>query len=121
MDGTPGNKGNADPVVTAMQTFMKAGLPAVLPVYSTVGAGKGSGTTYNVIGFLSVQLCGISSNTKQAVGACYDSTTPGVQMVGNDMQVRVVAYTPVGQMGEVCAIGDITCASANTYVTKLLG
>ena len=116
IDGTPGDKGNSNNVVDAMQTVMDKIVN--LPVYSTV-SGNGANTEYSIIGFLSVKLCGFRSNSKQTVGTCYNTTTPGVQLVKNDMQVRYVDYTPVGQIGEVCLIGS-SCAS-NTYVTKLLG
>jgi len=116
IEGTPGDKGNSGQVVDAMDGMLDKNVN--IPVYDTV-YGTGANTKYGVIGFLSVKVCGFSSNSKEAVGACYDATTPGVQLKKDDMQVRYADYIPLGQIGEVCAIGS-PCAS-NTYLTKLLG
>jgi Flp pilus assembly protein TadG len=114
MGGTPGDK-NSSLIVAAMQQIMDK--IVMIPVYNTV-SGTGAGTTYSLIGFLSVQLCGYADNHTQAVGTCWDPAT-SVLMTNNSMQVRYVSYTPVGQMGQVCALGS-SCAF-NAYVTKLLG
>ena len=112
MDGTPGNKGNAGPVGTAMGTIMNSVI--TLPVYDSV-AGHGANTTYNVIGFLSVKLCGYDN---KQFGACWDSS-PAVKMTGNDLQVRFSSYTPTGGLEPpVCGIGE--ACSFDAYVTKLL-
>ena len=110
MNGTPGVK-NAHGIRVAMNTIMDQ--ITTLPVYSSIG-GSGSGTTYKIIGFLSVKMCGYDN---RQFGRCYDSS-PAVKMTGNDIQIRYVDYIPAGQMGEVCPIGS-PCAS-NAYITKLL-
>lgn len=121
IDGTPGNHGNANPVIDAMQTLINKNKPVVLPVYSKVNAGTGSNASFTVIGFLAVRLCGIASNSKQATSSfsstCYDSS-PAVKLVDDSLQVQFVDYTPAGEMGTVCGIGK-ACAF-NSYVTKLL-
>jgi len=113
MNGTPGNKGNAGPVNSAMQGLMDSIVN--LPVYSSV-TGGGANTRYKVVGFLSVRLCGYQANKKNQTGACY-AATPA--LVSDSMQVQFVNYSPVGQMGEVCPIGS-PCAT-RAYITKLLG
>jgi Flp pilus assembly protein TadG len=115
MDGASGDKGNANAVADAMQTIMDKNV--LLPVYSTV-TGGGNNAVYTIVGFIAVQICGYMSNNKQALGSCYDSTTPGVQLTGTDMQLRYSSYTPVGEIGEVCKLGSL-CAE-NAYLTKLL-
>jgi Flp pilus assembly protein TadG len=116
ISGTPGNKGNGKPVVDGMQTIMDNTI--TIPVYSTV-TGNGANAQYTVIGFMTLQMCGYMANSKSALGKCYDSTTPGVQLAGDDMQIRYLSYTAAGQVGTACAIGS-TCAF-NSYVTKLVG
>jgi Flp pilus assembly protein TadG len=115
MNGASGDKGNANAVAAAMQTIMDKNV--LLPVYSTV-TGTGGNAVYTIVGFIAVQICGYMSNNKQALGLCYDSTTPGVQLTGTDMQLRYSSYIPVGEIGEVCALGS-SCAE-NAYITKLL-
>jgi hypothetical protein len=110
IEGSPGNSANNTPVHNGMATIMDDVID--LPVYSTYTL-NGSNTTYTVIAFLSVKMCGYDITTR---GACYDPTVP---MSGNDMQVRYAGYHPVGQLGGTCQIGD-PCAY-NTLVTKLVG
>jgi Flp pilus assembly protein TadG len=116
ISGTPGNKGNGGPVQTGMQTIMDKSI--TVPVYSTV-TGNGANAQYTVIGFLTVKMCGYQANKKSVLGNCYDPTTAGVQLQGDDMQIRYLSYTAAGQIGTTCAIGS-ACAF-NAYVTKLIG
>jgi Flp pilus assembly protein TadG len=110
LSGTPGNKGNSSTIDVAMNTIMSH--IVTLPVYDTVG-GSGATTTYNIIGFLSLKLCGYDNKD---FGDCYSSLVP---MTGNDLQIQYVNYTSEGQMGKGCGIG-LTCAF-NAYVTQLIG
>jgi hypothetical protein len=71
--GTPGNKGTSGPVSTAMSTIMDK--IKVLPVYSTVG-GNGNNATYTIIGFLSVRVCGYTTQNKAEKGSCYKLKDP---------------------------------------------
>ena len=114
--GTPGNKGNSSQVVDAMNTVMNTVVN--LPVYSTV-SGSGANTKYSIIGFLSVKMCGFSSNSKQATGECYDAKTPGVQLTGNDIQIRAAKFIDAASIKEDCAISS--ACSFNDFVTKLIG
>jgi Putative Flp pilus-assembly TadE/G-like len=120
--GTPGNKVDSTQVVIAMKTLIDKNKPVVFPVYSQVQAGTtGANVYFTVIGFLTLRLCGIEANNKQAISTfsstCYDSST-AVQLVNDSMQVEFVDYTPAGDMGTVCGIGK-ACAF-DAYVTKLL-
>lgn len=109
MNGTPGNKGNSSHTHTGMDLIMDKVI--TLPVYDTY-SGNGANATYNVMGFLSVKMCGYDKTIK---GACYDLAVP---MQGDDMQLRYVDYSPIGQIGNACGIG-LTCAF-NAYATKLV-
>jgi Flp pilus assembly protein TadG len=109
ISGTPGNKGNSSHVRGAMAAILDD--EATLPVYDTY-AGNGNNATYRVIGFLTVKICGFDSSIR---GTCYDSA---VGMGSNEIQVRYVSYSPLGQLGNTCGIGA-TCAY-NSYVTKLV-
>ena len=109
VDGTPGNKGNSENVSSAWQAIMDK--TVVLPVYDSF-SGNGN-VTFNVIGFLTVQICGYDK--RDVKGTCDD---PSVAMTGTDIEVRFADYTPLGSISQVCGIGE-SCAS-NTYVTKLV-
>ena len=105
----PGNRGNNAHTHDAMQKIMDK--TVTFPVYSTV-TGNGNNTTYTVVGFLSLKMCGYDQTIR---GTCYDPTVP---MGSNDMQIRYIDYAPAGQLSKFCGIGA-TCAF-NAYVTKLL-
>lgn len=108
--GEPGVKAS---VRDSMKKLMDFDKPVTLPVYSTVTT-NGSNATYTVIGFLSVKICGWDLDK---FGPCYD---PGVPMMEKeDMQVRYAGYTPAGQIGTVCGLGD-PCAASSYHLTKLL-
>jgi hypothetical protein len=107
--GTPGNKENSNNVKDGMQAVLDEEVS--LPVYDTYSA-SGNNATYRVIGFLTVKVCGYGSAIK---GACFDSS---VAVVDQDIQVRYVSYAPIGQLGNICGIGQ-SCAY-NSYVTKLV-
>ena len=118
--GEPGNKGNSKLILDAMQGLMDTDV--TIPVYDAV-TGHGANTTYRVIGFLTVKLCGYSSNNKQALGACYLSGTDpvsgqDVSLVSDSLQVEYVAYTPAATFSGFCALGN-PC-SFNTYIYKLV-
>ena len=124
--GTPGNKGNSGPVVSAMHTLINSNTVSVLPVYSAVSGG-GANVDYTVVGFLSVRICAYASNSKVAgPGACYVTSDPLVSNVANNvavtsdsMQVQFVAYTPASQFSTLCTLGNKSCAF-NAYLTKLI-
>ena len=71
----------------------------IMPVYDTY-VGNGANASYNVIGFLTVQMCGYDNAEK---GTCYDPTVP---MTGNDMQVKFVSYSTIGDLGSVAGLGS---------------
>ncbi|MGZ4531464.1 MAG: pilus assembly protein TadG-related protein [Mycobacteriaceae bacterium] len=108
MGGSPGNKGNGNPVHDGMAAIMDK--TVLLPVYTSY-SGNGANITYKVNGFLSVKMCGYDKTIK---GSCYDSTVP---MNGDDMQVKFVSYEPPGQFGGQC-FGQ-ACAY-DAYVTRLV-
>ena len=110
IDGTPGNKVNA----SGLQSALLAALDKVyaFPVYTTI-SGQGSGTEYTITGFIQLKLCAGAGKT----GTCYDNTVP---MGSDDLQVRYVAYVPVGQINALCGIGGASCPSFNSYVTNLI-
>lgn len=110
LDGVPGNRGANAHTHDAMQTIM--GTTQTFPVYNTI-TGNGANTSFNVIGFLSVKMCGYDVTIRDA--SCYDPTVP---MTNDSMQVRYVDYTPAAQLSTRCDIGA-DCAF-NAYVTKLL-
>ena len=109
IDGTPGNKVNAN----GLQTALQAALDQVyaFPVYTTI-AGNGSNAEYTITGFIQLKICAAGGQT----GACYDNTKP---VGGDDVQVRYVAYVPVGQINTLCGIGGVSCPAFNSYVTSL--
>jgi len=108
LGGNPGNKGNSANIHSGFTAIMDK--TVVLPVYNTY-ADNGSNATYQVIGFLSVKVCGYDN----IHGSCYDSTQPTGT---NDIQVRFASYSPVGTIDDVCGIGTI--CSNDTYVTRLV-
>ena len=119
--GTPGNKGNSNPVQTAMGTIMDQ--VRVLPVYSSV-TGNGANATYTVVGFLSVRICGYESNSKQQTGTCYlNGIDPvsklDVTLTSDSLQVVYDGFTPAAAFNLNCAIGDTSCAF-NAYKTGLI-
>jgi hypothetical protein len=84
-----------------------------MPVYDEYDEDKsGQNATYNIVGFLTVQLCGYDQGSRR--GACFDASTPGFP---NDLQVRYVDYSPVGSIGDICGLAD-PCAF-NSYITAL--
>ena len=123
IDGTTGDKGNSANILTAMQSVMDK--QVAIPVYDSK-AEVGANTEYHVIGFLSVRLCGFSTNSKDEHGTCY---SPGIDPISAEdvtvekgefaLQVQFVEYTPAGSLSEVCALGDKSCAF-NAYVTRLI-
>jgi Flp pilus assembly protein TadG len=123
--GTPGNKGNGNPVVSAFSTIMDD--VVAIPVYDVV-SGNGNNANYHVVGFLSVRICGYRSNNQVAgPGMCYVTNDPlvtpnvanNVALVDNSLQVQYAGYTPVAELNTECPIGDVDCAF-NVYVTELV-
>jgi hypothetical protein len=114
LDGTPGAKGNSNRVHEAMESRMDQ--KVTLPVYDKYDEDKsGQNARYNIVGFLSVQLCGYDNGSER--GACYDASVPGFP---DDLQVRFVDYfSPQAAIGALCELND-ACAF-NAYVTALTG
>jgi Flp pilus assembly protein TadG len=111
LDGAPGNKGSSTPVHNGMDAVMDTTIE--LPVYDTF-TDNGSNTTFHIVGFISLQVCGYDSSSK---GACFDTT---VGVGNNELQVRYSAYHAVGELKDGgCAIGS-ACAYSS-LVTKLVG
>lgn len=111
LNGTPGSKENSGPVKTGME--MRMDQRVTMPVYDRYDEDlSGQNAMYNIIGFISVQLCGYDNGSKR--GTCFDSTIPGYP---NDLQVRYVDFSPAGSIGDICGLAD-PCAF-NAYVTAL--
>lgn len=98
VDGTPGNKINAGPVRTALDSVKGKVFP--FPVYDRI-TGNGAGTAYRVIGFINLTFI--------------DSDKDG------NIQVQYVSYSPVGELNPDCGIGSVNCSAYNAYVIGLNG
>lgn len=98
VDGTPGNKINAGPVRTALDSVKGRVFP--FPVYDKI-TGNGAGTAYRVIGFINLTFVNHDKD-------------------GN-ITVRYVSYTPVGELNPACGIGAGSCTAYNAYVSGLSG
>ena len=97
VDGQPGNKINAGPVRSALDTVK--GQTFAFPVYDKV-TGNGSNTQYRVVGFINLKFLD------------YDKD-------GN-ITVQYDSYSPVGSLSTTCGIGG-TCASFGSYAIGLTG
>ncbi len=109
MTGSPGNKGNGNPVDLGMKAIMDKAV--WLPVYDKY-SGNGSNATYNIVDFISVKICGYDNSV---FGGCYD---PSVPMHGNDLQVRYLGWATPGEIAPSGVLGDPN--SFNAYATKLV-
>ena len=95
-DGTPGNRINAGPVESALDSVKGRTFP--FPVYDKI-FGQGATTQYRVIGFLNLQFLD------------YDRD--------GSIQVRYVSYSPVGSINTACGLGGGLCTPYNAYVIGL--
>jgi hypothetical protein len=110
--GSPGNKGNSSNVDDGFTKVMDK--VVTLPVYDSF-SGNGSGTTFHVLAFLTVQMCGWGDTIR---GACYDDTDPSVAASDQDLQIRYVAWTAEGDLDPSGKLGDPNAFS--TYTTGLV-
>lgn len=94
--GTPGNRINAGPVRTALDSVKGKVFP--FPVYDQI-TGNGAGTAYRVIGFINLTFIDFDKD-------------------GN-IQVQYVGYSPVGELNPDCGIGSVNCSAYNAYVIGL--
>ena len=92
VDGQPGNKINAGPVRSALDTVK--GKTFAFPVHDKV-TGTGSNTQYRIVGFINLKFLD------------YDKD-------GN-ITVQYVSYSPVGDINPACGIGSPTCATFNNW------
>jgi Flp pilus assembly protein TadG len=111
LTGAPGNKASSTPVHDGMSAVMDKVIQ--LPVYDTY-SGTGDNITYNVIGFISLEICGYDVTV---TGACYDSTKP---MGSNEIQIRYAGYDTVGALAKDGVIGETSTDTSGTYVIKLV-
>lgn len=99
MGGTPGNKLNAGPLLSALTGAM--GKTYAFPVYDQVSA-QGSNTVYTVVGFVQLKIVGLSPL--------------------GDINVQYVSYSPTAEFDPGCGIGGPTaCTSGNTWGIGLTG
>lgn len=125
----------------AMNAILGKHIP--LPVFDKVNGGSGSNLTYNVVGYLVVEICAYDFGGSSAGShLCHDpvewaASTAAVAAGGgkgkggkggsgsggggsttNYLQVRHVKYVPVGEANLDCALGDGLC-DFGTRVVKL--
>jgi Flp pilus assembly protein TadG len=93
VDGTPGNRINAGPVGSALDSVK--GQVIALPVYDKI-TGTGANTQYRIVGFINLKFID------------YDKRS------GN-ITVQYVSYSPVGSITPGCGIGGTGCATFNNY------
>ncbi|MBI1377302.1 MAG: hypothetical protein GC157_07460 [Frankiales bacterium] len=126
--GDPGfpsaNGGQCTTTDGCVQTVKLAGAlndildrPSVLPVFDVV-SGSGSNSTYRVVGFIGLRLCGWKIGNQSGTGAntfynlpsCYDSSNPNVALPTsngsnvNAFQVRVDRFIPIGELSSYCGL-----------------
>ena len=144
--GDPGfpsaNAGNCSPADGCQHTVKLDGAlndiigrQSVLPVFDVVTA-SGANTTYRVKGFLGITLCGwkIGNNSGTIPDptygglACYDGSTPGVQLPPgngstiNAFQVRVTRFIPIGDISSFCGLtaSPAVACDTNLRLTQLI-
>jgi hypothetical protein len=108
--GTPGNKVNSKHIDDGMAARMDDHV--TLPVFDKYDEAGGQNVKYNIVGFMTVQLCGFDDGA--AKGECFDESVPGFS---DDLQLRYVDYSPAGVIGSICELDD-DCAF-NSYITAL--
>ena len=96
LDGTPGNKINAGPARTALESVK--GETFAFPVFDKV-TGNGAGTQYRIVGFINLKFI--------------DFDKDGM------IQVQYVSYSPAGSINPACGLGGSLCTPFNAYVIGL--
>lgn len=82
--------------------------PIVVPVYDT-RTGHGSGSTYNITGFVGVEVCAVKLDPSSLLaGACMESNAITADSHKRFVQLRFVEFIPVGNLNTTCPI-NATC------------
>ncbi|MGO4602327.1 hypothetical protein [Terrabacter sp. 2YAF2] len=95
-DGAPGNKINSNNITSALDAAL--GRVFAYPVYDAID-GHGANTTYNIMGFIELKLLGYTKD--------------------GDFQMQYVAYSPGGNINDLCGIGIVQCTAYNAWATGL--
>jgi len=109
--GSPGNKGNSSNVDSAFTAIMDK--VVTLPIYDSF-SGNGSNTTFHILAFMTVQICGWGASIR---GSCYD-TDPSVAASAQDLQLRYVGWTAEGDLDPSGKLGDPN--AFDSYTTALV-
>ncbi|WP_143056271.1 Tad domain-containing protein [Pedococcus cremeus] len=97
VNGAPGNKINSGNVAGPLSAVL--GKTYAFPVYNKI-SGNGANTNYTIIAFIQLKLIS------------YDGD-------GN-IKVQYVSYSPVGDINNLCGIGNIQCTAYNAWATGLV-
>ncbi len=111
-------------VKTAMNSLLDKQF--TMPVYS-LASGTGNNTSYTVVGFVAVKMCGwqtvpTGTSGNRGYGACYDSTV-GMTADRDAIQLRYDRLIPPANVNLDCGIGvsSSTCSKYAPIVPKLFG
>jgi Flp pilus assembly protein TadG len=97
IEGAPGNKINSSNVTGPLTAAL--GKTYAFPIYKTIG-GNGSNTFYTIVAFIELRII------------AYDKD-------GN-VTVQYVSYSPVGDINNLCGIGNIQCTAYNAWAVGLV-